>query len=1098
MYIVSARARPGRLLAAVTPRGALTVAGMNAERVEWLWGALRSGASFDQMVEGLGYGAPPPQGMPEFALLLCEDDCVRAALRGRFRLRDVAGNMIAAGANAPTWNEMRLTSVHEIVVDAGPGPGDQYAEGLPLGDGMLGLSSIRISCLPGRPEPLPRAAQDAGALASQAESAPVGSAPAAGSLAGVAVGDASIADPIRRAAAHSDSPGPQTHGRPGSGEGRAAAADAPVGDAAYAHAPAAQERRSHRELPLPAGILPPAGALPHSDAARSDREPAGPTGNREGASAPEGPQPEAHEPAARPEAREPVETGPAPQAQESASDAVDRQEPSQPDGDGRAAEDDDPADDLELTRQPYDDSFLDAVNVPRLEKVDTGSTAADSDFFIDSVPSSLRVSHAADLPAEQEASRDGSSHSEPREDGDPQDREDGAQGREGDPRGDEEASRERGKREDGSSPEASGSAPAPSASGKGPEASQHPSPEPVQASSPRSEPPAPAEPAEQAPEEPEEREDAADERKPLAADGPASPPANDPAVAESPATAESPASGGPASAESPGTGAASGEGRPFTVQGVSSKWPVVEDEPELVAGYVSADGDAPGALPDSSGSGGADGSGPSDRDGDSGADSPAEAAGGRRSRSGPRFPMSNDDGSEIVWPSGDSTDSEASQQGEAPESEDSSEPETGSRAGQDGEELAADADAEEPARPAADRRSVDEPASRTPAESGGPAETSPQARRARPEAGQPASVGSSPAEAGARDSAPSPGDAPSSGASAAPAGGFSAGVPLWGGGNRVLTAQEPGQGGAHDIPTAVDLPAITGPIGLDEPASGEPEESDPSASSDPLARPGAGGPSGSSSSAASSSPSPVEPAEAMTAAFEPDDLLPAEPSPESPSEASPLPSGEPWAEGALESGFDEGAEEDALADEGDHDGETVISSRAQELREQISGESEEESPAMVLALLCHYGHINPPHGSSCRLCGAPIGGEPNWYPRPALGEIYVSTGLRVPIDADIIIGRKPTSTPESGRPHAHLVPVPSPDQQISRTHCEVRVDGWDVRLVDRNSNNGTYVLRPGERPIRIRPTEPFFVRVGDVIDIGEGVTIQMLGPQAGV
>ena len=191
-------------------------------------------------------------------------------------------------------------------------------------------------------------------------------------------------------------------------------------------------------------------------------------------------------------------------------------------------------------------------------------------------------------------------------------------------------------------------------------------------------------------------------------------------------------------------------------------------------------------------------------------------------------------------------------------------------------------------------------------------------------------------------------------------------------------------------------------------------------------------------------------------------------------------------------------EDAALADEGDHDGETVISSRAQELREQISGESEEESPAMVLALLCHYGHINPPHGSSCRLCGAPIGGEPNWYPRPALGEIYVSTGLRVPIDADIIIGRKPTSTPESGRPHAHLVPVPSPDQQISRTHCEVRVDGWDVRLVDRNSNNGTYVLRPGERPIRIRPTEPFFVRVGDVIDIGEGVTIQMLGPQAGV
>ena len=152
---------------------------------------------------------------------------------------------------------------------------------------------------------------------------------------------------------------------------------------------------------------------------------------------------------------------------------------------------------------------------------------------------------------------------------------------------------------------------------------------------------------------------------------------------------------------------------------------------------------------------------------------------------------------------------------------------------------------------------------------------------------------------------------------------------------------------------------------------------------------------------------------------------------------------------------------------------------------------------MVLAVLCQNGHLNPPHGKVCRICSGQLGGEPNWYPRPSLGEIWVSTGLNVPLDADIIIGRKPASAPEPGRPRAHLVPVPSPDQQISRTHCEIRVDNWDVRLVDRNSNNGTYVLRPNERPIRISPTEPFFLRVSDVIDIGEGVTIQMLGPRSG-
>ncbi len=186
------------------------------------------------------------------------------------------------------------------------------------------------------------------------------------------------------------------------------------------------------------------------------------------------------------------------------------------------------------------------------------------------------------------------------------------------------------------------------------------------------------------------------------------------------------------------------------------------------------------------------------------------------------------------------------------------------------------------------------------------------------------------------------------------------------------------------------------------------------------------------------------------------------------------------------------AEEGASAE--DYDAETVVGEQSAQERERVQAESPQ---AMVLAVLCQNGHLNPPHGKVCRICSGPLGGEPNWYPRPSLGEIWVSTGLNVPLDADIIIGRKPASAPEPGRPRAHLVPVPSPDQQISRTHCEIRVDNWDVRLVDRNSNNGTYVLRPNERPIRISPTEPFFLRVSDVIDIGEGVTIQMLGPRSG-
>ncbi|AWE43243.1 FHA domain-containing protein [Actinobaculum sp. 313] len=187
--------------------------------------------------------------------------------------------------------------------------------------------------------------------------------------------------------------------------------------------------------------------------------------------------------------------------------------------------------------------------------------------------------------------------------------------------------------------------------------------------------------------------------------------------------------------------------------------------------------------------------------------------------------------------------------------------------------------------------------------------------------------------------------------------------------------------------------------------------------------------------------------------------------------------------------FGTAGEQADIADDGDHDGETVMGKAAQSLRQAI------EPPAMVLAMLCQFGHPNPPHAPLCRVCGNPVVGQANWYPRPSLGMVLVSTGLQIPIDADIVVGRKPSATPEEGRPRAHLVTVPSPERQISRVHCEIRVDGWDVRLLDRNSNNGTYVLRPGENPVRVTSSAPYFVQPGDVIDIGEDVTLTMMGPQ---
>lgn len=180
---------------------------------------------------------------------------------------------------------------------------------------------------------------------------------------------------------------------------------------------------------------------------------------------------------------------------------------------------------------------------------------------------------------------------------------------------------------------------------------------------------------------------------------------------------------------------------------------------------------------------------------------------------------------------------------------------------------------------------------------------------------------------------------------------------------------------------------------------------------------------------------------------------------------------------------------------GDHDGQTLTSARIAALRSQRAAARGEtaEAPAsgQVLAGFCAAGHANPPHASRCRVCGQPLTERTGMIPRPPLGRLRVSTGVVVPLNSDIIVGRAPRSTPEPGRPSPQLVPVPSPEQQISRTHCEIRVDGWDIRVLDRKSNNGTFLLRPGEAPVRIDERTPTILRAGDVLDLGENVTLML-------
>jgi hypothetical protein len=147
----------------------------------------------------------------------------------------------------------------------------------------------------------------------------------------------------------------------------------------------------------------------------------------------------------------------------------------------------------------------------------------------------------------------------------------------------------------------------------------------------------------------------------------------------------------------------------------------------------------------------------------------------------------------------------------------------------------------------------------------------------------------------------------------------------------------------------------------------------------------------------------------------------------------------------------------------------------------------------ILARECPLGHPNPPQRDACATCGQPLHGEARQVPRPSLGVLAVSDGPRVVLDRPVVVGRRPRSPRVTGDDLPRLVTVPSPQQDISRSHLEVRLEGWHVLVGDMNTTNGTTLLRSGQPPLRLHPGEPALVVAGDVVDLGDGVTLTFEG-----
>ncbi|QYJ02672.1 FHA domain-containing protein [Nocardioides panacisoli] len=106
-----------------------------------------------------------------------------------------------------------------------------------------------------------------------------------------------------------------------------------------------------------------------------------------------------------------------------------------------------------------------------------------------------------------------------------------------------------------------------------------------------------------------------------------------------------------------------------------------------------------------------------------------------------------------------------------------------------------------------------------------------------------------------------------------------------------------------------------------------------------------------------------------------------------------------------------------------------------------------------------------------------------------------SDGQSVAIDRVVLIGRAPR--PRDDAEEATLLSVPSRLQEISSTHAEVRPGGAGeavAMLTDMGSTNGTVLTAPGEEPRDLRPGIAVPLVVGAVIDLGDGVSVEVLGP----
>ncbi|GHH44351.1 FHA domain-containing protein [Lentzea cavernae] len=140
-------------------------------------------------------------------------------------------------------------------------------------------------------------------------------------------------------------------------------------------------------------------------------------------------------------------------------------------------------------------------------------------------------------------------------------------------------------------------------------------------------------------------------------------------------------------------------------------------------------------------------------------------------------------------------------------------------------------------------------------------------------------------------------------------------------------------------------------------------------------------------------------------------------------------------------------------------------------------------PQLVRAKKCPAGHLSSDYAVHCRVCELPLPEQDAaMLPMPVLGLLRLSNGDTITLDRNVVMGRDPSGD----RRGVNLVQVGREnDTEISRTHVEVRLEGWDVLVRDLGSMNGTSVARPGCPPQKLAAHIEEFLYPGTQVVLGD-------------